>query len=256
LIWSIVLFYRRPLHSYYLAHRVQWSSDPNVQLRCALTIIAYETDGMVGAESILANDDPAIRNIAVLVLAHIKSVSAEALLAELCDDPDSSVRKNAVAALGVRRSPRAIESLLEIACRHGDPLAVEAVNALHQFGSTDRQANRALIRIIRDGDLQAQACAIEAIGMRREKSAVSILIVRLSDARSVRIEPIGAGVLERLTPQQKIELEEKQVMVSEMKSVETTIGNLAARALRRITGRHYGSDDDAASVDRETSSTD
>lgn len=132
----------------------------------------------------LNNPDSSIRSDAAAALFDLNDSRAVEPLIEALSDEDADVRGSAAAALAKSRDRRAAEPLLE-RLSDDDP-EVRSVAAIGLGVINDTRAAEALIRALDDEDFGVRANAAISLGEHlKESRALEPLIDRLSDAVSV-----------------------------------------------------------------------
>jgi HEAT repeat protein/beta-lactamase regulating signal transducer with metallopeptidase domain len=110
----------------------------------------------------------------------------------LLDDPDVSIRQQAVQSLGQMEDPAAVRALSEVLVGDTNPeVRAQAAWALGMTESPDALA--ALGQVMSDSDANVRAQAAWALGMLESEAAVSLLLPALKDTeRNVREQAVWA----------------------------------------------------------------
>lgn len=162
---AAALVFRTPIRSLLWAREVTSAKTAREQA-AALTHLCNAGDaGRWGTDSLLGSDDPAVRQLGVIVLQHIRSEWSRLRLIELLNDPSKSTADLAALGLAI----------------HGDVSVIPRIKRLYLEGN--------------DGSASAACLALERIGARESKAALVELAAAPAGAerRSRLVEALGSA---------------------------------------------------------------
>jgi HEAT repeat protein len=173
-----------------LARITAWAADRRSSMRTeALALLrdapALPAETLRVAERALGDADPAVKLLALALLAaHPQKQSATAV-AGLLGDGNRDVRVAAARLLGASGEARALVPLLERIDDSDRQVRIAVVGALGDLG--DGRAGPALARQLADGDGEIRAAAIEAVARVRWRPAVPAL-AEMARARNADLQ--------------------------------------------------------------------
>ncbi|WIM94085.1 MerR family transcriptional regulator [Actinoplanes oblitus] len=103
-----------PVPAELLARAVLAEADPNVAGALRWALARAGTDGVAGLAAGVTAADADVRRRAVVALAALPGDEATALLTGALGDPEPAIRRQAALALGARRVPAAVPTLLRM----------------------------------------------------------------------------------------------------------------------------------------------
>jgi len=197
---------------YYLQRRVQWQIDARIRR--------------------LATADETVHNRTVASLVEYGDRAVPSLIAAT-DNADSNIRRGAVKALGIIRSPEALDALLTC-LRNDDNSAVRAAAAANLGAFRSRDALMPLTLALKDSSWSVRSAAARALGKLGDPSAVPQLIEILTgggENMSV-VKVAAAEALGNIGGSEAAETL-KQVMTFDP---DETVANAARDAYAKLTG--------------------
>ncbi len=147
----------------------------------------------------LSHPDPDRRWWALRVLAFLPHPQVPRALRDALRDPDPAVCHAAALALRHQPAPEALEDLLDLLGSPDRLLAELASDALVALG---KRATEGLMRVIREGPMQARAQAVRALARVRDVRAIPLLVELLDDPSPLitqwaeeGLEALGVGTV-------------------------------------------------------------
>ena len=195
---------------------------------------------LAAAHSLLEDSNPAMRLLGVEILTRISGESARELLRSVVRESGSDASRAAAVGLAMRRDPTALPHLERIVAKASEHDALAAVSAYAYFEC--QIVAEELCTIARTHDSAAvRAQAIEQLGYKRCHTAIPVLIEALVDDESYH----GSTMLDDMDEVAAALLSARQNRRSES-TIETrrfaTVSDVAAFALRLLSGRAFGFD--------------
>ncbi len=182
----------------------------------------------------LNNKDPDLREASVLALGEIKDSRTVVPLINALKDDSAYVRMRAVLELEKKDDPYITEALTKTAKDDKSPyVRRRALMALSR--TNDTRTVESLIACLKDDFYSNRKTAIIALGKTHDQRAVTPLIALLKDEdRNIRIEIIEA--LGEIGTPRSVEA----LKAASLKDDDPYIRDLAANAIKKITGEEYG----------------
>ncbi len=132
------------------------------------------------------DDRSSVRYAAIMALGATQSREAESTLIELATEPGEMGQSTAIAALGLLGSAKGTETLIDLAGKPDVQIAVAATRALGSVESPD--AKRALRRLIDSPDTQVASAALSAIdSVDSELAERLVRIVKAGDPQLIAV---------------------------------------------------------------------
>jgi ATP/ADP translocase len=125
----------------------------------------------------LAASDPAVRVLAIRVIAHTSIPHPFQLLESVLDDPDREVAREAIRALGVRCDEEAVEPLLN--ALGNSSTATAAAEAISRFG--DSVVDGLTNYLLAGNDSVVREAALKALSMNAAQRAGEVLATKLPE---------------------------------------------------------------------------
>jgi len=229
------LVFRIPLRSRYWAWRIEHATETSERATYLGALCNAGDQGRWGTSALARHTDPAVRQFGLLVLQHVRTPWAQALLLECLTDPDPCVQR--LAALGLSK--------------HGDNTVIPAVKWLYETGD-DASANAACLALERlatpeavaaldeltlePADAERRAALVDALAGIARAECVPALLRLLSDNRICDI-PTHAEVMARLALEGLLAQGYAGASASQPATGASrqTVAERAAAALARIT---------------------
>ncbi len=145
----------------------------------------FVVEGQAGANTDDARSSPKRSLVTALRVDHPEGSTPRPPIAELIsalDDPDPSVRENAIEALGDRGEPEGVSGLWRALYSEQDWLKLSAIEALADIG-TDK-AVMALGPLLSDDDAELREAVVDALADISTDAARGYLDQALSDSDS------------------------------------------------------------------------
>ncbi len=205
-------------------------------------LAALRDDAVPAAAALLSDPNPQTRALGAAVLKFAKSERARDLLLAALHDSDEDVRHIAALGLAMHHDSRALGELLKLVTA-GDPAgAGAAVVALGRIGGDE--AVDLLIRAARSHPaIQVRGQAIDELSALGVRKAVPVLIECLSDEAALPGRPVFDRTMERVREVLQETQRASSAPSARLMPAPTwpkTVADLAARALRQLTGESFG----------------
>ena len=241
--WLAVVAFRNPVRVMWWELRLR-SADTETKQSYYVNLLS-SAGALAVAQSLLEDEDAAMRSLGVAVLTRSADETAGALLRSALTDSVEQVREMAVVGLSIRRDTSILAELETMVRNQNQGTALVAVHAYGEFdcaaafGPLSRAARTHALPLVR-------AQAVEELGALRCAEAVPALIDALED--NVQYE--GSTRFDELDEQALgILLEERVSAAGDPLTLRKfrTVSDQAAFSLRLITGQSFGfrSTDDA-----------
>ena len=185
LLCGAALLSRNVIRAHWWAHRLASADSAPQRLVYLQRLISLGDHAAPAVAGWLADDDVALRSMAVAVLHHARSERALRFILKACEDPDVDVRRLAIKGLAIRGDPRAVEELARIVGAADERTGMIAAAALGMIGS-DR-AGQALVDLVRSSlHPGVRIEAIDALAALGFHQAVEILREAVTDTAVFR----------------------------------------------------------------------
>lgn len=239
LFWAAVLVLRPALQARYFAwHLLREQSQPDAYRHYFERLVSLGDSGIAGVEMLLESDEPRHRAMGAQALRFMSAGAARPLLVECLSDPDASVRRAAAMSLARDESADVVAAFSKMMESNDEATAALGAGMLGRMGG---DVATAALRAALAGDprLQVKAEAIDGLGQMHDRASAGAMLTALEDDRPLRqkveFDQLASEALRQVQPKL---LGTLPANTSAMGLLETpaTVSEVAARALRRITG--------------------
>lgn len=245
ILWATAMLLRWEIRTRWWEYRLvhaESSQSRGYYFAC----LASVGDRAVGtAGRLLRNPSAEVRVEAVGLLHRCRSERARILLLKAMHDTDIDVREAAALGLALHHDRSAMLQLLEMLKSHEPDAALAAAVAMQHIGGPEAAA--ALVETLRNSPadesfLKVRAQAIDSLGLLGDKPAVPVLIACLADERPLTTPPQADRALRRAVEAMGADMINQGIDPKALANSgpPTTLADLAARALQRITGESLG----------------
>jgi HEAT repeat protein len=240
--WLGVVLNRGRIQGHYFAHQLVEAESPDAHAYyfSRLAGLGAKASGAVGRLSRHASAD--VRSLGVALAQQLKTDFGRELLLERLGDADREVRQMAALGLAFHHRAEALPVIVEMANEPGESPALAAAAALERIGG--EAAIGALLAAAKGhGTTPVRAQAIDSLGRLEAEAAIGALIELLGDETEIEFVPATDLAALRAIEMAEHSLIQQGINPDEVEVGQrgpATIGAMAARSLRRITGESFG----------------
>ncbi len=243
-LWAVAMFFRWEIRTWWWGRRLASAETPQARGYYFACLASVGDRSLGAAERLLDHPSAEIRLQALAILHRCRSDRARPLLLRAMRDADLDVRESAALGLAAFGDEAVLPDLLRMLESSDENTVLAAVVALQRLGSP--KALDALLRVAAGaaggGAASVRAQAVDSLGLIGDRQAVPVLIDCLADERPVTTQPAAERAMRRAIQAMAGDLVKQGIDPASVANqpVPSTVADLAARALQRITGEPLG----------------